>query len=107
MLATDIIRAAAQTSHMTVEYLLGPKRNRRVMRVRFALYWAFRERGASFAQIGFWMNRDHSTVIYGQRRAQYVFDRDPAFRDLCLKLRDMGPKKVTQVEQKVLQTEVA
>lgn len=93
MLASDIIRAAAQSSHMTVEYLLGPKRNRRVMRVRFALYWAFRERGASFAQIGFWMNRDHSTVIYGQRKAQCEFDRDPAFRGFCLRLRDMAPKK--------------
>lgn len=95
MLASDIIRAAARTSCMTVEYLRGAKRNRRVMRVRFALYWVLRERGASFAQIGMWMNRDHSTVIYGQRKAAHLVARDPAFRAFCQQLRDMQPEKVT------------
>lgn len=94
MLAFDIIRAAARASCMTVEYLRGPKRNRRVMRTRFALYWVLRERGASFAQIGMWMSRDHSTVIYGQRRAADLIERDPSFREFCQTLRDMRAEKI-------------
>lgn len=57
-------------SHSRFEFLLGP---------RFALYAALRQRGSTYSQIGRWLNRDHSTVIYGIRRSEWIAERNPDY----------------------------
>lgn len=54
---------------------------------RFAVYLVAREKGKSYPQIGRAMNRDHSTVIYGCRRAAEIEKTDEEFATLLRLLR--------------------
>lgn len=60
--------------------LLGPAKFSFCTRPRFALYKALHLRGWSAAAIGrFVGGRDHSTVLHGLNRADYMMERDPEF----------------------------
>jgi hypothetical protein len=73
--------------------LFGVAQDRRTARVRHLLMYLLRElcAGASFPTIGFFMNRDHSTVIYGVRRVARDLPRDAELQRwharLCSELR--------------------
>ena len=63
------------------EDLLGPSRFGFLIPARFALYKALSERGWSYAAIGrFVGGRDHTTIIHGVTRAEYMMKRDWRYR---------------------------
>lgn len=52
-----------------------------LMPARFALYKALRLRGWSFLRIGALMGKDHSTIIHGVKRADYMMERDALYAE--------------------------
>lgn len=76
--------------------LLGPARFGFLIPARFALYKAMRIRGWSFAHIGRAMNRDHTTVIHGVARAEYIMARDEQYRD---KVQELVEFRIAPIEQ--------
>lgn len=79
MLKSDFIAAAADMFRVSPEALISYEKPKALMPARFALYKALRLRGWSYPQIGQTLNRDHSSVIYGVRRADWLMDRDPGY----------------------------
>lgn len=68
--ATAIVQIAAK--HSTVndpvspEDILGPRRTVRVADARHEAMWVLREHLAlTFQRVGYYLNRDHSTVVHG------------------------------------------
>lgn len=51
-----------------------------ILPARFAIWHALRTTGATYAQIGRWFSRDHSTIINGVRRAEYLMGQDYDYR---------------------------
>lgn len=89
VLKSDFIVAAADmfcihprdlVSHYKFDFLMMP---------RFAVYKALRLRGWSYPQIGKALGRDHSTIIYGVRRADWQMERDPEYADKVKALAEM------------------
>lgn len=63
--------------------ILGDYRFAYIQPCRRAIMIAMRERGASFPQIGRWMNRDHSSVIHAIRNGRWLMEKD---RDYAAKV---------------------
>ena len=62
---------------------------------RFALYKALRLRGWSCAQIGKLVSgRDHSTILHGLKRADYMMERDPSYAAKVLAMVDLKPTAI-------------
>ena len=51
-----------------------------ILPARFAVWHALRSTGSTYAQIGRWFDRDHSTIINGVRRAEVFMEQDPDYR---------------------------
>jgi chromosomal replication initiation ATPase DnaA len=81
-----IIYAAAREFAFKPEYILGNARNIYVNRARFALYKAFRLRGASYPQIGSWTNRHHTTVMHGVLRAGEIMASEPVYAQRVMRI---------------------
>ena len=47
-----------------------------IMPARFAMYKALRERGWSYPRIGKLFGKDHSTIIHGVNRSEYMMERN-------------------------------
>lgn len=69
--------------------LLGRYRFDFIMPARFALYKALRMRGWSYPEIGRKFDRDHSTVIYGVKRAEYMMLKDAEYAAKVVELAKM------------------
>lgn len=84
-----VAEAVARTCGLPRARLFGPAQDRRSARARHLLMYLLRElcAGASFPTIGFFLNRDHTTVIYGVRRIAGELARDEALRALHARLR--------------------
>ena len=50
-----------------------------IMPARFAMYKALRERRWSYPRIGKLFEKDHSTIIHGVKRAEYLMERDASY----------------------------
>jgi hypothetical protein len=50
-----------------------------IMPARFAMYKALRERAWSYPRIGRLFEKDHSTIIHGVKRAEYLMERDASY----------------------------
>ena len=50
-----------------------------IMPARFAMYKALRERNWSYPRIGRLFDKDHSTIIHGVKRAEYLMERDASY----------------------------
>lgn len=85
----DIIRQEAKENNVTVEYIVGKKRDKRAISIRHYAIWRARtETDASFIKIGKIFNRDHTSVIH----AYYKLDR--LFRECgILSIRPAPPTK--------------
>lgn len=71
------------TSYTPLE-LRGRRRTKYVSRARQLLYWALYEAtDASLPQIGRYLNRDHTTVLHGIRRAKELMLSDERFNGWC------------------------
>ena len=90
MIISDIIEASARMFNLTTDDIYGPFRSNYICRARFALYKGLNLRGASQLQIGRWMKRDHSSIKHGVKRANYMLERDPEFRQCVEKIAKMG-----------------
>lgn len=85
MLTEDIVKYGAWLFKVDADDILSDKRGQHIMRARFALYLALARRNVALrgkphpTGIARSMRRDHSTVVYGLERAEYIAQRDPAF----------------------------
>ena len=70
----DIIRQEARNNKVTVDYILGKKRDKKAISIRhYAIWRAKSETDASFTQIGKIFNRDHSSVIHAYYKLERRF----------------------------------
>lgn len=60
---------AAANHGTTINRVMGQSRSRPEVQARWEVMRRLRDDGFSLPQIGAWMDRDHSTVLYGIRRA--------------------------------------
>lgn len=68
---TTIERASAATGYKLAD-LRGPSRIPDLCRVRFAIMDAMRRKGMTLPAIGRALHRDHTTILSGLRRAEYL-----------------------------------
>jgi len=90
MTITEIIAEGARLFNLCADDIYSDYRGRYYTRARFALYKALQLRGASGAQVGRWMKRDHSTVRHGIERADFLMESDPEFRKTVNKIVQLG-----------------
>lgn len=64
-----VAERVAQAHRLTLAALASPSRRRRVVVVRDAAALAMRQAGATLAEIGAVLHRDHSTIVDSLRRA--------------------------------------
>jgi len=78
----EVVEAVARASGLDRKDLLGCRRTRQLARARQLAMLLVRELcpGASLPAIGYLLNRHHSTVLYGCRRAAVLLERDATFR---------------------------
>ncbi len=84
----DVVDAVARACALGREDLLGRGQARPLARARHLAMYLVRELcpGASLPAIGHLLDRDHTTVLYGCRRAAALRARDAGFRDLCARV---------------------
>ena len=63
-----VIKRIEREYGITLADMQGPRRYRPIVRARWALIAALRERGWSLMRIGAFLNRDHTTVMYALRQ---------------------------------------
>lgn len=85
----DVVEAAARAGGLRPEDLIGRGQARPLTRARQLAMHLLREThpGLSLHAIGYLLDRDHTTVLYGCRRAAALLARDGAFRALYARAR--------------------
>jgi chromosomal replication initiation ATPase DnaA len=87
---SDIIYETAKAFSVNPGDLVSRKKPSGIMPARFALYAIFRRRGASYPQAARWCNRkDHSTIMYGVERANYIMEVDSLYRETIERISSM------------------
>lgn len=86
---TELIMRCSELFWVPPQDLLGSRRYKAVVVARFAIFKALRMRGWSYAQIGRKFGKDHTTVISGVARAEYLLERDPQYAEKIKVLADM------------------
>lgn len=76
----EVVDAVAEEFMIHKRDLLGRYRFQFLLPGRFALYKILWLRGNSYADIGRWMDRDHTSIIHGCRRADYMLDKHQWYR---------------------------
>ena len=78
----SVLKAVAQVSNIPPAHLLGPSQRRGLVRPRHLIMYLVRElcAGASLPAIGHFLGRDHTTVLYGCRRAEALLAKDAGVR---------------------------
>ena len=91
----EIINECARLFDVHPRDLVGPAKFAFFTKPRFALYKALRMRAWSTSMIGRAIGgRDHSTILYGIKRAEYIMERDPHFADVVQQLAEMKPTSI-------------
>lgn len=89
----EIINECAKLFGVHPRDLVGNARFGFLMPARFALYKAFHLRGWSSARIGRNIGgRDHTTVLHGLKRADYIMERDASYARRVERLAAIKPK---------------
>jgi len=83
------MKAAADLFDMSVAELDSPARFSYIMPARFAVYKALHLRGWTYSRIGRLLGKDHSTIMYGVSRADYMIERDEEYAAQVLHLASM------------------
>jgi chromosomal replication initiation ATPase DnaA len=91
----ELVDKCAEIFMIPSELILGRKHRKYISPARFALYKALRMRGWTYPQIGEFLGRDHATVIYGVRRAEYMMGRDPRYAEKVEAIAAWRPKPLT------------
>jgi len=92
----SVLTAVAQAANIPAAHLLGPSQQRDLVRPRQLVMYLVREmcEGATLPAIGHLFGRDHTTVLYGCRRAKDLLARDAgvrSWRDRALYLLERDP----------------
>jgi chromosomal replication initiation ATPase DnaA len=74
-----MVQKASELFKVHPRDLISTYRFNFIVRARFAMYLALRQRGWSYPKIGRLLKRDHSSVVHGVKRAQYMVEKDPDF----------------------------
>lgn len=96
MLARDIVDYAASLFGITADDLKRDRRDRTVVKARFALYLGLYRRAQRrglrpvWSDIGRCVNRDRTTVMVGVKRAERMAEEDEAFRNAVLKIVELN-----------------
>jgi len=77
----ELIAETCRLFHVHPRDLVGDYRFDFLMPARFALAKALRLRGWTYPQIGRELGRDHSTIIYRVREAEYRMGKDPSYAE--------------------------
>lgn len=72
VLDKSFIRQCADDLGVSVEALRGHSRKQPLARARQLVMWKMRKAGFSYSQIGYALNRDHTTIIHGERRIEKI-----------------------------------
>ncbi len=80
----DVVDAVAHAGGVRPKDLIGRGQTRPLTRARQLAMHLLHEihPGVSLHAIGFLLDRDHTTVLYGCRRAEALLARDGTFREL-------------------------
>lgn len=101
-----IMKAAADLFDMSVAELDSPARFSYIMPARFAVYKALHLRGWTYSRIGRLLGKDHSTIMYGVSRADYMIERDEEYAAQVLHLASMrltpGPISSVALEEQLM-----
>ncbi len=83
----EVLEAVARGAGIDRQTLIAPDQRRTVVRARQLVMYLIRELcpGTSLQAIGCLLDRDHTTVLYGCRRAAALLTRDRAFREAYLR----------------------
>lgn len=88
----EIINECAKLFGVHPRDLVGNTRFGFLIPARFALYKALRMRAWSTSMIGRAIGgRDHSTILHGLKRAEYMMERDSHYAEAVQQLAEMKP----------------
>lgn len=91
----EIIKACADMFGIHPRDLVGDARMGFLMPARFALYKAFHMRGWSYSRVGRAIGgRDHTTIMHGIARAEYMMEKDPRYAERVRQLAEMKPTAI-------------
>jgi len=96
-----IMKAAAYLFDISAAELDSRSRVQHIMPARFAVYKALSLRKWSYSKIGKFLERDHTSILYGINRANYMIERDEAYAEKVLKLAAMRLTSVQMNAEKV------
>lgn len=100
-----IIKASADLFDLSAQELESQSRMSYLMPARFAIYKALHMRGWAYSRIGKLLGKDHSTIIYGISRADYMIERDEEYAARVLHLASMRlmpvPIKTNTLEEQL------
>ena len=83
-----ILERVSQNFHIEISELKGKSRRSRVTVPRYFFCMLTRElTGLSYDTIGNYINRDHSTVIYGNRIAREIIETYPSMKIIYKKIK--------------------
>ncbi len=85
----EVLAAVSRDAGIDRTALIAPGQRQPVVRARQLATYLIRELcpRTSLSAIGFLLNRDHTTVLYGWHRAAALLGRDRAFREAYLRTR--------------------
>ncbi len=85
----EVLAVVSRDSGIDCQTLIAPGQRQPVVRARQLVTYLIRELcpRTSLSAIGFLLNRDHTTVLYGCRRAAALLRCDRAFREAYLRTR--------------------
>lgn len=92
---TEIVNHCAELFDVSADDIMSRRRIRPITQARFALYAALRQRGWSYPRIGNFMGRDHSSVLVGVRKAEWLMERQRSYEEKVEALAMWKPKPVT------------
>ena len=88
-IADGILTHAMKLTRFKAREIFGPYREKHLVRCRYAVIAAIRERTDwGYNRIGRYMEMDHTTVIYAIRRVEEMADRDADYGALIADLID-------------------
>lgn len=76
----DLIAEIADRFGLSYSQIVGKSRIRDISRARQTIYAILVRRGSSYAQVGRWLNRDHSSVLHGCSQFEIHSERQPVLR---------------------------
>jgi chromosomal replication initiation ATPase DnaA len=95
----ELVNECAKAFRVPAEVLVGRGQRLTLMPARFALYKALKLRGWSYLAIGSFLGRDHTTIMYGVKRAEWMAERDAEYADKIERIAAWKPAAIEETEQ--------